>query len=223
MRLLLLLGAAAPGWAASLSFHGVLRSRLASSDADALRLRGGADDDAIRREIHTKLNGCPLFVILSDKGTPVGTRNAEGDIDVLWFVEPAEAKEQLEAIKASDSGIEGLHLGCTPLGDAFEICGGWDTAEAAHKGRKIQGPAEVVDAASAALVAQLQQQGAEVGHWLLPVFCCDDFQTDTLMPFFFSAEALQAGWVRNGRPEEDAPEHPLMMDIRTLVGASDRP
>ena len=39
------------------------------------------------------------------------------------------------------------------------------------------------------------------------------------MPFFFSDAELAAGWVRNGRPEEDVPEAPLMMDIRTLVGA----
>ena len=39
------------------------------------------------------------------------------------------------------------------------------------------------------------------------------------MPFFFSDAELAAGWVRNGRPEEEAPEAPLMMDIRTLVGA----
>jgi hypothetical protein len=39
------------------------------------------------------------------------------------------------------------------------------------------------------------------------------------MPFFFSDAELAAGWVRNGRPEEDVPGAPLMMDLRTLVGA----
>mmetsp|Transcript_62507 Transcript_62507/g.104023 ORF Transcript_62507/g.104023 Transcript_62507/m.104023 type:complete len:98 (+) Transcript_62507:1-294(+) len=40
-----------------------------------------------------------------------------------------------------------------------------------------------------------------------------------MMPFFFSAEQLAAGWVRNGRPSELAPQDPLMMDLRTLVAA----
>ena len=86
--------------------------------------------------------------------------------------------ELFDSMLLSESAIGGLHLGCTPLGDAFELCGGWDASEAAHTGRKIQGPREVVERASSALVAQLQAKGIE-SNWQLPLFCSDDFQSQS--------------------------------------------
>ena len=212
--------------AASLSSQATSLSSQAaslSSRGSVLRLRGGADgadddDDETRKAIHAKLNACPVFCILSGENKPVGVRAEDGSIEMVWFTEPAEVQELFESMLLSDSAIDGLHLGCTPLGDAFEMCGGWDASEAAHAGRKIQGPREVVDRTASALVAQLQAKGIE-SLWQLPLYCSDAFQSETLMPFFFSEAQLAAGWVRNGRPEEDVPQAPLMMDIRTLVGA----
>ena len=42
----------------------------------------------------------------------------------------------------------------------------------------------MVERASSTLVAQLQAEGIE-SHWQLPIFCHDDFQSETIMPFFF--------------------------------------
>ena len=54
--------------------------------------------------------------------------------------------------------------------------------------------------------------------WVLPVYCSDTFQTDDMMPFFFSEAEMAAGWVRSGRPADEAMLllHSVM-DLRTLV------
>ena len=169
-----MLALAAAAQAASLSSRGSILSRL----------RGGGTDSEFREEIHAKLNACPVFCILSGENNPVGVRLEDGTIETVWYTEPAEVMEMYENMLMHSESVEGLHVGCTPLGEAFALCGGWDASEAAHKGRRIQGPREVVERASSTLVAQLQAEGIE-SHWQLPIFCHDDFQSETIMPFFF--------------------------------------
>ena len=166
---------AAAAQAASLSSRGSVLSRLRG---------GGGLGSEFREEIHAKLNACPVFCILSGENNPVGVRLEDGTIETVWYTEPAEVMEMYESMLMHSESIEGLHVGCTPLGEAFALCGGWDAAEAGHKGRRIQGPREVVERASSQLVAQLQAKGIE-SHWQLPIFCHDDFQSETIMPFFF--------------------------------------
>ena len=161
-RVAVILALVAAAQAASLSSRGSL-----------LRLRGGGDE--FRKEIHAKLNACPVFCILSGENNPVGVRLEDGTIETVWYTEPAEVMEMYESMLMHSESIEGLHVGCTPLGEAFALCGGWDASEAGHKGRRIQGPREVVERASSALVAQLQAKGIE-SNWQLPLFCHDDFQ-----------------------------------------------
>ena len=148
-----------------------------SSRGSVLRLRGGDGDD-FRKEIHAKLNACPVFCILSGENNPVGVRLEDGTIETVWYTEPAEVMELYESMLMHSESVDGLHVGCTPLGEAFALCGGWDASEAAHKGRRIQGPREVVERASSALVAQLQAKGIE-SNWQLPLFCSDDFQSQS--------------------------------------------
>ena len=70
------------------------------------------------------------------------------------------------------------------------------------------------------LRSQLKQRGLEdesSARWMLPIFMHDDFQTDSMMPIFFSPSELTRGWIASGRPVDEAPEQPLMMDIRMLM------
>ena len=147
---------AAAAQAASLSSRGSVLSRLRG---------GGGLGSEFREEIHAKLNACPVFCILSGENNPVGVRLEDGTIETVWYTEPAEGMEMYESMLMHSESIEGLHVGCTPLGEAFALCGGWDAAEAGHKGRRIQGPREVGERASSQLVAQLQAKGTE-SHWL---------------------------------------------------------
>jgi hypothetical protein len=133
-----MLALAAAAQAASLSSRGSILSRL----------RGGGTDSEFREEIHAKLNACPVFCILSGENNPVGVRLEDGTIETVWYTEPAEVMEMYENMLMHSESVEGLHVGCTPLGEAFALCGGWDASEAAHKGRRIQGPREVVERAS---------------------------------------------------------------------------
>ena len=111
---------AAAAQAASLSSRGSVLSRL----------RGGGLGSEFREEIHAKLNACPVFCILSGENNPVGVRLEDGTIETVWYTEPAEVMEMYESMLMHSESIEGLHVGCTPLGEAFALCGGWDAAEA---------------------------------------------------------------------------------------------
>ena len=165
-----------------------------SSRGSVLRLRGGGDESEFRKEIHAKLNACPVFCILSGENNPVGVRLEDGTIETVWYTEPAEVQELYESMLMHSESVEGLHIGCTPLGEAFALCGGWDASEAAHKGRRIQGPREVVERVSSALVAQLQAKGIE-SNWQLPLFCHDDFQPQSMLHTVHPS-ACTAGSVR---------------------------
>ena len=189
--------------------------------ADVLALRGGA---LSREEIVSKLNRVPTFAIVDgdDHVLPITT---ESGADICWFIDAAEAKELLELTKAANPDVA-VHLAVTPLGEAFVKCNGWPDAEgdeeeqgASYVGGKLKlrGTRKVVDANEEALRSQQQAQGIAPGAWVLPVYCHDDFQTPQMMPLFFSAADLQAGWIRSGRAADAVPEDLPVMELRVLV------
>ena len=246
-----------------------LKAKIAKARADQeemksrrqlMQLRGGAtgadgaDDSTARAEIIAKFNQFPTFCVVNAEDNVIGTPNADGGYDVVWFVSLQEAQDLLALMVASSEEEDpGLKLGCTPLGNAYMICAGW-TDHQSEDGQalyKLQGPRAVLaDGVEATLRSQLAQKGlgedASTARWLVPVFLHDDFQvrchlrpsstfrdlfldllpsscarlmvqTDSLMPLFFSADELVNGWIANGRPVDEAPEQPLMMDLRMLV------
>ena len=190
-----------------------------------LQLRGGqsADDEAVRAECIKKLNSFPMFCVVNSENNVVGLPNDKGGYDVTWYVDLEEAREILNVmIASSDVEDPGLKLSCTPLGNAFMICAGLTEHKSEEHGPQyLLKPARSVLTAEveATLRAQLQQRGMadENTGWLLPVFLHDEFQTDALMPIFFSAAGFTQGWINAGRPVDEAPEQPLMMDIRMLM------
>ena len=198
------------------------RSRL-HTPPGLLRLRGGADD-AIKDEIVGRLNQCPAFCLLSREKKLVGIDNGEGGHDVAWFIDAAEAQEVLQAATAA-SPDEGYHLGCTPLGDALLMCNGWPGTEVEYPeytqevSYRLRGPREPADEHAPVLEEQLQSQGLASGGWVVPLFCVDEFQTDQMMPFFFTKADLADGWARTGRPDDELPEAPVTMELRLLIAA----
>jgi hypothetical protein len=189
-------------------------------------LRGGSDStqpppaDPAREKVIARLNECPAFCVVNGDGNYVGIQNAEGGMDVIFHVCSESAKEVLELMQAGNPD-DGLHLICTPLGRAFQLCEGWveagpDVDQSATY--KLQSPSMVTDEAKDSALAQLSAQGREVS-WSVPVFCCDEFQTDQMMPFFWTAENLFEGWERSGIATDDMPESPIAMDLRMLVTA----
>lgn len=103
-------------------------------------------------------------------------------------------------------------------------CKGFDDADDDDAGSeyvggelKIRGTRAVVEANADALREQQAAQGMTPGAWVLPVYCHDDFQTDRMMPFFFSPLDLAAGWRRSGRDKEAIPEQLAVMELRVLV------
>lgn len=200
--------------------------------ASARRLRGGdaeAETDPHREEIIARLNQFPTFCILNGEDQLIGLPNEQGGHDVCWYADPAEAKELLALTQAGNPEDEGLHLGCTPLGNAFLMCGGWPGEGDDSKGAwslksddaryLLRGLRAGADEAAPTLRSQLEAQGIDCGTWQFACYCHDDFQDEKMMYFFLSVAELQAGWVRNGRPELEVPDEPMMMDLRLLVGA----
>jgi len=193
-----------------------------------LRLRGGG---LTKDEIIEKLNRVPTFAVVNNDGIVVPMTAADGSADVCWFLDPEEAKETLALTLTSHPEAEGhLRLACSPLGVVFEMCNGFPEAEAGQDAEeegspkylggtlRLVGPRESGSGSNeAALREQQKAQGIEPGAWVLATCCHDDFQTETIMPIFFSQDGFVAGWTRSGKPADSVPENLAVMDLRVLV------
>ena len=143
-----------------------------------------------------------------------------------FYIEPEDAKTALDELRRdplASGGAEGLRLSVTPLGAAFEACGGWagGGAEAAGTGAAappvLRGSRSVVEATAPKLREQVQGQGLEVGAWQVPIFCCGEMQTSSSTPFFFTHADLVEFWVVAGGQREEVPQQVALMDLRVLV------
>ena len=135
-------------------------------------------------------------------------------------------QEVLELTKAANTQLPGLRLAVMPLGSAFTLCDGWPgesptTPPDSVSRFVLRGPLDAAQSKGDEVRGQLRGMGLESSAssaWVLPMFCTDDFQTEAMMPFFFSEAELVAGWVRMGRPEEEAMFFlHTVMDLRALV------
>jgi len=229
MRHLVLSALVAAARSGSLGQQGFVRHER------VLRLRGGqeggGDSQKVLAQCIERLNQFPTFCVVNADGNVVGVPNDAGGYDVTWYVELEQAKEMLELMIASseDGAASSLELGCTPLGNAYLICAGLTEHKSEDGGPQynIKGTRAVLEGQETGtgdpvsiLRSQLKQRGLEdesSARWMLPIFMHDDFQTDSMMPIFFSPSELTRGWIASGRPVDEAPEQPLMMDIRMLM------
>ena len=185
-------------------------------------LRGGG---LSREAILDKLNRVPTFSIVTadDRVVPMPSPDGDDSEDVCWFTDAAEAQELLELTQAANPEATDLRLAVTPLGHAFDRCGGWvdgSTEDGGYTSGRlmIRGPRHARDASEAALAEQSRAQGIEPAAWCVPVYCHDDFQVEgKMMPFFFSSADFAAGWERSGREAELLPANLAVMDLRMLV------
>lgn len=189
-----------------------------------MRFRGGAK--LTQEQVVNKLNRVPTFAIVDSNDNIVQMRKPDGTLDICWFTDAGEAMQLLNLTMTANPNVEGLHMSVTPLGAAFELCGGWP--EAAGKARskavssdkgtlKLRGPRQELDVSESALEEQLQAQGIEPGGWVLPVYFSSDFQSEGVMPLFFSASDFVSAWIRAGNSKEEVPKTLAVMDIRMLV------
>ena len=180
-----------------------------------------------RAQILAKLDGVPTFCVVDAQGEMVRPRDEAGEAGAAaFYIEPDDAKTALDTLRRdplASGGAEGLRLSVTPLGAAFEACGGWagGGAEAAGTGAAapplLRGSRSVVEATAPKLREQVQGQGLEVGAWQVPIFCCGEMQTSTSTPFFFTHADLVEFWVAAGGKREEVPQQVALMDLRVLV------
>ena len=208
-----------------LQFVQSLGSPLPHGSLPLRHLRGGsADADATpaltREEVSEKLNNIPTFAILNAEDQMISLGAAGAEPCFTFYTDAVEVQAVLQQAAAANSALD-LHLGVTPLGIAFEMCGGWaqvggEARSSSSQRFKLQGPSESLDDPSK-LVEQLEMRGINGARWLLPVFAAEAFHDLEMIPWFLSKADLAAGWVRTGRPELNVPEKLISMDIRDLV------
>lgn len=219
-----------------------------------LRLRGGEDAAApaappiepralTRDEITEKLNGVPCFCILNGDNGVVSMADPDGSEAAVcsWFTDPKEAKMVLEACKASNPSVQGLHLGVHGLGNAFTMCKGWPQGEGddqpklgeiRHTGKgsparevslRLQGNHGLLKEVRPQLEQALQAEGIDKGDWLLPVFLCEELQNSKICPVFFHPADVAETWEKAGREKEKMPEGLKMLDLRSFVAMLRKP
>mmetsp|Transcript_85486 Transcript_85486/g.147792 ORF Transcript_85486/g.147792 Transcript_85486/m.147792 type:complete len:440 (+) Transcript_85486:53-1372(+) len=172
-------------------------------------------------EIVDKLNAVPTFALVNGAGKIVPLGNADGSRDVCWFISAEEAKMLLE-LASADHPDEGLHLEVFPLGVAFQYADGWPTKHRAASGNssfylKVRGPRQEVEASEADLRAQLKAYDIDPGNWVLPVYSSPEFQSEGIMPLFFSPDDFVECWIAEGRSTDALPENLRGVDLRLLV------
>jgi len=172
-----------------------------------------------KEQIIEKLNAIPTFCLLNGEGYAVTVRGEDGSPTCSWFVDPNEASAVLTAAIRDNPNIKGLHLGVTPLGIAYGMCGGWgdDPPAGLNATLKLQGNRAVVKSMDSFLAKQLMEQGLPEAKWHLPVFCCDELQSASAMPMFLSRNDLVEAWELSGRPKEELPEALTVLDLHLLV------
>lgn len=175
-----------------------------------------ASEALLDSDVMQKLNQVPVFCFLAD-GQVIGVRNDKGEDIVSFHVDADEAREKFAALKEANMGME-VRMGALPLGAALDVCGGWGRkpiSDDCQTRRLCPSPAHV-DSYGEMLRQQLIDAGRDPGTWQLPIFMCNEFQTERMIPVFFSREDLAAGWERAGRDKAKLPESILVMDLRVF-------
>jgi hypothetical protein len=168
-----------------------------------------------QHDIIEKMNTVPTFCLLNGEQNIVGMQDETGAESCTWFTEADDAREMFAFAKQQNEGVP-LHLGVTPLGLAFALAEGW--ADSLFVGNmRLQGKHAIVTQLAPMLAQQCEAQGVPPATWHLPVFCCDELSSPTVMPVFMSRSDLVAAWVASGRTKESVPEHLTVLDLRVLV------
>lgn len=172
-----------------------------------------------RSAIIEKLNAVPTFALLDPSKSVVSIQDGKGGESCSWYTDAEEARRMLGVAREANPEVA-LHLGVTPLGLAFSLVAGWSlTQSVAEQGVNLtlQGSSSIVASMASMLQQQLAAQGLDPGRWQLPVFCCDELQSASLLPMFLSRHDLVRAWIAAGHSREDVPENLTVMDLRVLV------
>ena len=201
-------------------------ARKSGDAAGAGKDSAGEKRGLLPEDLVKKLNAVPCFCLLNRNKDLVplkDPRDPEGKKEMCcWFADAHEAKATLEAVKAANPKAEeaGIHLGVSPLGMAYGICVGWINCH--FFGEKVvrgsqEAFADGTQDATQLLREQAISQGLESPGWHVPVFCCDELQSDKVMPVFLSRKALAETWVTSGRKLADIPKNMAVLDLGVLL------
>ena len=159
-----------------------------------------------------KLNAVPVFTVLNADKNAVSMKEGPGATaeTIFWHVDPARAHAQLESARVQNPCVPGLHVGAGTLGLAFSLFAGW--SEAQHGGDS--GAVGGVEAPPVRHMIMLEQ-GTPVE---MPVFLCDQLQTQYLLPVFLDRRDLASEWIRSGRTRESfTNDNVMVVDLRKFV------
>jgi hypothetical protein len=189
--------------------------RLAKEAQGRGEILPGAGKALTKTEIVKKLNTIPVFVVLNGDEKAVSLRDDEneGEETVFWHIEPNTAKAHLDVVIKQSPSIPSLHLGAMSLGVAFPLVASWPGATSTHAGDAGGVPGVASPSLRHKIV--FPERVAEV---TMPVFLCDQLQTQFALPVFFNRRDLAAAWIKSGRPKEACKnENIMVIDLRKFV------
>ena len=171
------------------------------------------------------LNEIPSFAIMNEKVVdgkskksfvPLRFADADGNSGqqtCTFFIDPNEAQMTLQQAQAAAKDLT-LVIGVMPLGNALALALGWAEAQGACP-FSIRGEPEMAKQVRPQLKSQLDAHGL-ASWWQLPVILCQELQSSTVLPVFFTREGLHLTWEACGR-EGPPPEQLQVIDMRMLV------
>ena len=172
-----------------------------------------------------KLNAVPCFCLLNrnkDLLPLKDPRDPEGKKEMCcWFADAHEAKATLEAVRPpTQRPRRRASTSVSRPGHGYGICVGWINCH--FFGEKVvrgsqEAFADGTQDATQLLREQAISQGLESPGWHVPVFCCDELQSDKVMPVFLSRKALAETWVTSGRKLADIPKNMAVLDLGVLL------
>lgn len=176
------------------------------------------------QELVAKLDVVPTFAIMNHHTSsgakrfmPMTFSDSDGTQSpepvCAFFIDPDEAQRSLVQAQQACADLN-LVLGAMPLGHAFALVVGWADAEGDHP-FVVRGSAALTKDMRSHLVQQLDKAGLP-SYWQIPVILCEELQSPTVLPAFFTHEGLTLTWRAVGKPGPP-PRALQVLDLRLLV------
>ena len=176
------------------------------------------------QELVAKLDVVPTFAIMNHHTSsgakrfmPMTFSDSDGTQSpepvCAFFIDPDEAHRSLVQAQQACADLN-LCIGAMPLGHAFGLVVGWADAEGDHP-FVIRGSAALTKDMRSHLVQQLNKAGLP-SYWQIPVILCEELQSPTVLPAFFTHEGLSLTWRAVGKPGPP-PRTLKVLDLRLLV------
>lgn len=200
---------------AAIAENEVLRKKLASDEVEQVKAKVAQQGKTFTmQETLAKLDRIMIFSIF--RMLPDGSKDlcpAPGDGAVTFYTDAADAKADIELLKAADAaakvGLDGI-----PLGRAFALTQGLMSLQTPAKTR-LQFSRAIVQAEGESGVPSAYRERMR-GAGPFPMFYSEYIDVPGCTPIFFTREDLAEYWVGAGGAADALPQ-PTVTDLRYVI------